>query len=62
MKKVDTCNRVDLEHIKPYTIVCIKCLEVVVENPLNIFHLNVDVQGANDNTPWFFRSVTDSNI
>lgn len=52
MKKVDTCNRMDLEHIKPYTIVCIKCLEVVVENPLNVFHLNIDVQGASDNTQY----------
>jgi len=57
-----TCNRMDLEHKRPYTIVCIKCLEMVVEKPLSAFHPNIDVQAANDNTPQFIRSITDSNI
>ncbi|XP_036606140.1 protocadherin gamma-B5-like isoform X10 [Trichosurus vulpecula] len=55
-------DRIDREQICPQTRVCALTLETVVENPLNVFHVNVEIEDVNDNPPQFRRNVINLNI
>uniref|UniRef100_A0ACB8EBN7 Uncharacterized protein n=1 Tax=Sphaerodactylus townsendi TaxID=933632 RepID=A0ACB8EBN7_9SAUR len=48
-------DRIDREKICEETIKCLMNFEVMVENPMNIFHVTVTVQDINDNTPGFLN-------
>nr|XP_056718422.1 protocadherin gamma-B1-like isoform X15 [Euleptes europaea] len=48
-------DRIDREGICGETIFCLINFEVMVENPMNIFHVTVTVKDINDNTPHFLN-------
>ncbi|KAM9064817.1 protocadherin gamma-B5-like [Sarcophilus harrisii] len=55
-------DRIDREQICPQTRVCALTLETVVENPLNVFYVNVEIEDINDNPPQFRRNIINLNI
>ncbi|XP_062835558.1 protocadherin gamma-B1 isoform X30 [Anolis carolinensis] len=48
-------DRIDREEICGESISCTISFEVMAENPMNIFHVIVEVQDVNDNAPYFLH-------
>ncbi|KAE8614240.1 hypothetical protein XENTR_v10008061, partial [Xenopus tropicalis] len=50
-------ERIDREKICKATAICILTFDAVVENPLNVFSVKIEIQDINDNPPMFFHDT-----
>ncbi|MEE6478672.1 hypothetical protein FKM82_011938 [Ascaphus truei] len=55
-------ERIDRETVCEITITCFLSLEMVVENPLNVFNVDVEIQDINDNPPSFSKSTINLEV
>ncbi|XP_055980534.1 protocadherin gamma-B3 isoform X18 [Sorex fumeus] len=55
-------SRIDREQICGQKSTCVVEFEMVAEKPLNFFHIAVDIQDVNDNSPAFSRNLTELEI
>ncbi|MEE6478658.1 hypothetical protein FKM82_011933 [Ascaphus truei] len=55
-------HRIDRETTCGRAHACVLNFEAVVENPLNIFHVKVEIQDVNDNPPRFNKNIFDIGI
>ncbi|XP_063154705.1 protocadherin gamma-B5-like [Candoia aspera] len=55
-------DRIDREEICDRTPLCLLNLELVIENPLDIYHLKIEIQDINDNAPQFLSSTIQLEI
>ncbi|KAM9373546.1 LOW QUALITY PROTEIN: uncharacterized protein LRP34_007157 [Phaethornis superciliosus] len=55
-------ERLDREEMCGEAASCSVSFEALVENPLNVFHVHVDIQDVNDNSPRFLQDSFQLNI
>ncbi|XP_063269925.1 protocadherin gamma-B5-like [Prinia subflava] len=55
-------ERLDREEMCGESATCSVSFEVVVKNPLNIFHVEVEIEDVNDNSPTFSNAVLELDI
>ncbi|XP_029439959.1 protocadherin gamma-B1-like [Rhinatrema bivittatum] len=55
-------ERIDREEICSETPLCILNLEMLIDNPLNVFHLKIEIQDINDNPPVFNKHNAEIEI
>eukprot|EP00079_Xenopus_tropicalis_P023058 XP_012815156.1 PREDICTED: protocadherin gamma-B7 isoform X3 [Xenopus tropicalis] len=55
-------DRIDRETICDITPICSLNLEAVVENPLNIFNVEIEIKDINDNSPSFLKNTMNFEI
>ncbi|XP_062358449.1 protocadherin gamma-B5-like [Cinclus cinclus] len=55
-------ERLDREEMCGAAATCSVSFEALVENPLNIFHVEVSIEDVNDNSPVFSKAVLDLEI
>ncbi|XP_063304093.1 protocadherin gamma-B1-like isoform X37 [Pelobates fuscus] len=50
-------NRIDRESLCARAATCFLSIDAVVENPLNVFKVKIEIQDINDNPPSFFQKT-----
>ncbi|XP_075455296.1 protocadherin gamma-B1-like [Ascaphus truei] len=59
---LDVKDRIDRETLCGATSTCFLIFDAVIENPLNVFHVKVEIQDINDNPPRFFHETIELEI
>ncbi|OCT87873.1 hypothetical protein XELAEV_18021576mg [Xenopus laevis] len=59
---LDVADRIDREALCEAREECFLTFDAVIENPLNIFHVRVDIKDTNDNPPRFVREKNEFEI
>ncbi|XP_018107570.1 protocadherin gamma-B5 isoform X43 [Xenopus laevis] len=59
---LNVADRIDREALCGAREECFLTFDAVIENPLNIFHVRVDIKDINDNPPSFIREKTELEI
>ncbi|MEE6478674.1 hypothetical protein FKM82_011940, partial [Ascaphus truei] len=54
---LNVADRIDRETLCGAIAICLLTFDAVVENPLNIFHVKIDIKDINDNPPRFFHET-----
>ncbi|XP_018107560.1 protocadherin gamma-B2 isoform X3 [Xenopus laevis] len=55
-------DRIDREAVCDVTPICSLSLEAVVESPLNIFNIEIEIKDINDNSPSFLKNIMNFEI
>ncbi|XP_063304068.1 protocadherin gamma-B1-like isoform X13 [Pelobates fuscus] len=55
-------NRIDRETLCGATTLCLLTFDAVVENPLSVFGVNIEIQDINDNSPNFLHDIINLEI
>lgn len=50
-------EKIDRESLCGFSLSCLLSVELIIEKPLELFHLNVEIQDINDNSPHFVNSA-----
>ncbi|XP_012815160.2 protocadherin gamma-B1 isoform X23 [Xenopus tropicalis] len=59
---LNVADRIDREALCEAREECFLTFDAVIENPLNIFHVRIDIKDINDNSPRFIRQKTELEI
>ncbi|OCT88405.1 hypothetical protein XELAEV_18017036mg, partial [Xenopus laevis] len=59
---LNVADRIDREALCGATEECFLTFDVVIENPLNMFHVRTDIKDINDNAPTFAHEKTELEI
>ncbi|OCT87882.1 hypothetical protein XELAEV_18021585mg [Xenopus laevis] len=59
---LNVADRIDREALCGATEECFLTFDAVIENPLNIFHVRIDIKDINDNPPRFIQEKTELEI
>uniref|UniRef100_A0A8C5PHQ0 Cadherin domain-containing protein n=1 Tax=Leptobrachium leishanense TaxID=445787 RepID=A0A8C5PHQ0_9ANUR len=55
-------EKIDRDYICGMEVICLLNLEILAENPVNVFHVKIEVKDINDNAPSFSKSIFDLAI
>ncbi|XP_041444721.1 protocadherin gamma-B5 isoform X11 [Xenopus laevis] len=59
---LNVADRIDREALCGATEECFLTFDAVIENPLNMFHVRIDIKDTNDNAPRFAHKKTELEI
>ncbi|OCT88402.1 hypothetical protein XELAEV_18017033mg [Xenopus laevis] len=59
---LNVADRIDREALCGATEECFLTFDAVIENPLNIYHVKIDIKDINDNAPRFVQEKTELEI
>ncbi|XP_041444740.1 protocadherin gamma-B5 isoform X32 [Xenopus laevis] len=59
---LNVADRIDREALCEAKEECFLTVDAVIQNPLNIFHIRVDIKDINDNPPRFVREIIEIEI
>ncbi|KAG8439027.1 hypothetical protein GDO86_005285 [Hymenochirus boettgeri] len=59
---LNVADRIDRETLCGTAEECFLAFDAVIENPLNVYHVRVDIKDTNDNPPRFVHEIVDLEI
>ncbi|XP_035391379.1 protocadherin gamma-C5-like isoform X3 [Electrophorus electricus] len=55
-------ERIDRENLCGQSVTCLLPLEAIVENPLQLYRIEIEIQDINDNSPFFLHKENTLNV